>query len=78
MINSERLLLWLGAMMFLSLVPAVPHSKVMETLVWMRVPGDIVFGCGAILLALFLARLLLLRRRIAERTYPTPELVPAE
>lgn len=88
----------LGAMVFLSLVPAglyqayqsvthgfwyarspaVVHSKVMETLVWMRVPGDIVFGCGAILLALFLARLLLLRRRTGERTYPTPELVPAE
>jgi nitric oxide reductase subunit B len=71
--------LGLGAMVFLSLVPAglyqayqsvangfwyarspaVIHSRVMETLVWMRVPGDIVFGIGAILLALFLARLLL-------------------
>ncbi len=57
--------------------PAVVHSKVMETLVWMRVPGDIVFGCGAILLALFVARLLVVRRSggIAARH---PELVPAE
>ena len=30
----------------------------METLVWMRVPGDIIFSIGAIILALFMAWLL--------------------
>ncbi len=34
------------------------HSKVMETLVWMRVPGDIVFAIGALFLALYALRLL--------------------
>jgi len=57
--------------------PAVVHSSVMETLVWMRVPGDIVFGIGAIVLALFMVRLLLKPRQKGMR-YPAPELVPAE
>ncbi len=34
------------------------HSPVMETLVWMRVPGDIVFAVGVGFLALFALRLL--------------------
>jgi len=34
------------------------HSGVMETLVWMRVPGDIVFAAGSVLLALYALRLL--------------------
>nr|WP_316640906.1 nitric-oxide reductase large subunit [uncultured Roseateles sp.] len=38
--------------------PEVIHSKLMETLVWMRVPGDIVFAVGALLLALYALRLL--------------------
>jgi nitric oxide reductase subunit B len=38
--------------------PEVVHSGVMETLVWMRVPGDIVFAIGALLLAVFALRLL--------------------
>ena len=33
------------------------HSPVMETLVWLRVPGDIVFALGAALFLVFLARL---------------------
>jgi nitric oxide reductase subunit B len=37
--------------------PEVVHSKVMETLVWMRVPGDVVFAIGCVLLALFALRL---------------------
>ena len=47
----------------------------METLVWMRVPGDVVFSIGAVMLALFAFRLLVPRRsdRQAE-----PVLVPAE
>ena len=38
--------------------PEVVHSHLMETLVWMRVPGDVVFGLGALFLALFAFRLL--------------------
>jgi len=38
--------------------PEVIHSPLVETLVWLRVPGDVVFGLGGILLALFLFDLL--------------------
>ncbi|KHK57708.1 nitric oxide reductase large subunit [Ralstonia sp. A12] len=38
--------------------PEVVHSSVMETLVWLRVPGDIVFAAGAVLLAWYALRLL--------------------
>jgi nitric oxide reductase subunit B len=89
----------LGAMVFLSLVPAgiyqayesithgfwyarspeVVHSPLMETLVWMRVPGDMIFGTGAILLGLFMLRLLVVRRRRqAQLPEMDPALVPAE
>ncbi len=43
----------------------VIHSTVMETLVWMRVPGDIVFALGAVFLAWYALRLL--RPRAGER-----------
>ncbi|MEC5387250.1 nitric-oxide reductase large subunit [Uliginosibacterium sp. H3] len=36
----------------------VIHSKVMTTLVWLRVPGDIVFAVGVLFLAVFALRLL--------------------
>jgi nitric oxide reductase subunit B len=38
--------------------PAIVHSPVMEALVWLRVPGDIVFAVGGTLLALYAAKLL--------------------
>jgi nitric oxide reductase subunit B len=38
--------------------PEVVHSKVMETLVWLRVPGDIVFALGTLFLAWFAWRLM--------------------
>ncbi len=38
--------------------PAIVHSKVVETLVWLRVPGDIVFSVGALFLAAYAAKLL--------------------
>ncbi|WKB55398.1 nitric-oxide reductase large subunit [Eleftheria terrae] len=38
--------------------PEVVHSAVMETLVWLRVPGDIVFSLGACCLAVYGCRLL--------------------
>jgi nitric oxide reductase subunit B len=34
------------------------HSQAMETLVWMRVPGDIVFAAGSVFLAVYALRLL--------------------
>jgi nitric oxide reductase subunit B len=37
----------------------------METLVWLRVPGDIVFSLGALFLAAYALRLLGLRRKAA-------------
>jgi nitric oxide reductase subunit B len=89
--------LGLGAMVFLSLVPAglyqayhsittgfwyarspeIVHSKIMETLVWMRVPGDIVFSLGAVLLAVFMVRLLF-GGRPATRNLGGVEPAPAE
>ncbi|ROZ78157.1 nitric-oxide reductase large subunit [Ramlibacter sp. WS9] len=41
--------------------PEVIHSGVMETLVWMRVPGDILFAAGSVFLACYALKLL--RRR---------------
>ncbi|WP_296891600.1 nitric-oxide reductase large subunit [Thiobacillus sp.] len=38
--------------------PEVVHSTLMETLVWLRVPGDVVFSVGVLFLALFAVRLL--------------------
>jgi len=46
----------------------VIHSPVMQALVWLRVPGDIVFAVGGVLLAVYAARLL---RRRAESTAPS-------
>ena len=37
--------------------PELLHSPLMEALVWLRVPGDVVFAAGAILLLVFLVRL---------------------
>ncbi len=34
--------------------PEVIHSPLVETLVWMRVPGDVVFGAGGLFLGAFL------------------------
>ncbi|MBI3347362.1 MAG: nitric-oxide reductase large subunit [Burkholderiales bacterium] len=45
--------------------PEIIHSPVMETLVWMRVPGDIVFAAGSVCLAVYAFFLL---RRPAGRT----------
>ena len=50
--------------------PDIVHSKMMETLVWLRVPGDIVFAGGAVLLALYAIRLL--RSRTERRVGVVP------
>jgi len=51
--------------------PEFIHSDLIETLVWMRVPGDVLFAAGAVILALFVLRLFLGRRQAA-RTVPAP------
>ncbi|NMM11208.1 MAG: nitric-oxide reductase large subunit [Polaromonas sp.] len=38
--------------------PEIVHSHLMETLVWMRVPGDVVFAFGILFLVVFAIRLL--------------------
>ena len=48
--------------------PAVIHSPVMETLVWLRVPGDVIFAAGSVCLALYALRLL--RRPAATEGVP--------
>ncbi|WP_348698351.1 nitric-oxide reductase large subunit [Duganella fentianensis] len=42
--------------------PEIIHSKLMETLVWLRVPGDVVFALGTLFLTLFAWRLLVAKR----------------
>jgi nitric oxide reductase subunit B len=37
--------------------PKVIHSHFMESMVWLRVPGDIVFSIGVLFLAVFALRL---------------------
>ncbi|MGI9280648.1 MAG: nitric-oxide reductase large subunit [Endozoicomonas sp.] len=37
--------------------PELLHSPLMQTLVWIRVPGDVVFALGALLLLIFMIRL---------------------
>ncbi|MRV71820.1 nitric-oxide reductase large subunit [Duganella sp. FT92W] len=51
----------------------VVHSSTMETLVWLRVPGDIVFAAGTLFLALFAWRLL---RAGGQRPGPATATVP--
>jgi nitric oxide reductase subunit B len=44
--------------------PEVIHSRVIETLVWLRVPGDIVFAAGVVLLAVYALKLLARKRQV--------------
>ena len=53
--------------LWLARSPAIVHSGVMETLVWLRVPGDIVFSVGVVALALYAVKLLR-----PPRTSPAP------
>ncbi|MES2130612.1 MAG: nitric-oxide reductase large subunit [Pseudomonadota bacterium] len=53
--------------------PEVVHSAFMERMVWLRVPGDIVFAAGVLMLALFAWRLL----RGDSRSIPVGEAVGA-
>jgi nitric oxide reductase subunit B len=48
--------------------PEIIHSTVMETLVWMRVPGDVVFSIGVLYLGWFALRLLGRGQAVATQT----------
>jgi nitric oxide reductase subunit B len=53
--------------------PEIVHSNMMEMLVWLRVPGDVVFAAGGVFLGAYAVRLLLRRRRTvvgATTTFP--------
>jgi len=52
--------------------PAVIHSPLVQTLVWMRVPGDIIFAFGALTLAVFAGKLVMGSRRRAVRDATAP------
>jgi nitric oxide reductase subunit B len=52
--------------------PEVIHSTVMESLVWLRVPGDIVFAVGSVLLAVYALKLLRPGRRAASAPAHAP------
>ena len=47
--------------------PEIVHSPVMEFLVWLRVPGDVVFSIGVMCLVAYVVGLLGLRRKPAPR-----------
>jgi nitric oxide reductase subunit B len=51
--------------------PEVIHSAVMEALVWLRVPGDVVFAAGSVFLAVYALKLL--RRRATTESAATRE-----
>jgi nitric oxide reductase subunit B len=52
--------------------PEIVHSNVMETLVWLRVPGDIVFAAGGLCLGAYALRLLIRGRRAVLRARTLP------
>jgi nitric oxide reductase large subunit len=56
--------------------PEIVHAPVMQALVWLRMPGDVVFSIGALSLALFALKLLFDGRNEAALIDPT--LVPVE
>jgi nitric oxide reductase subunit B len=53
--------------------PAVVHSAMMESLVWLRVPGDVVFGVGTLFLAVFALRLLLGGKEKSTKAVPVAQ-----
>ena len=53
--------------------PEIIHSRVMETLVWLRVPGDVVFAIGAVFLAIYALRLLVARKPQQEAAVVQPQ-----
>jgi nitric oxide reductase subunit B len=56
--------------------PEVIHSAFMENMVWLRVPGDIVFAIGTLFLAVFALRLL--GRGKVDVSIPAPAAKPGQ
>ena len=54
--------------------PQIIHSGVMEGLVWLRVPGDIVFALGVVALAIYALKLL--GKPPRTRTVPVGDVEP--
>ncbi|AKS42932.1 nitric-oxide reductase large subunit [Wenzhouxiangella marina] len=54
--------------LWLARSPEVIHSAWMRAMVWLRVPGDIVFAAGGVTLALFILRLWWGSRRMTRRS----------
>jgi nitric oxide reductase subunit B len=55
----------------------VIHSPLMEALVWMRVPGDLVFTVGVVAFVIFMMRALFGRHRQGDTAdAPLPDLEP--
>ena len=54
------------------------HQPLMEMFVWLRVPGDIVFSIGPVLLAVFLLRLWLGGRGVRQVRSVGVQSAPAE
>jgi len=54
--------------------PQIIHSRVMEGLVWLRVPGDIVFALGVVALAIYALKLL--GKPPRTRTVPVGDVEP--
>jgi nitric oxide reductase subunit B len=59
--------------LWLARSPQIIHSRVMETLVWLRVPGDVVFAIGALFLAAYAAKLLRRPQQRLRETAPAVE-----
>jgi nitric oxide reductase subunit B len=54
--------------------PAIVHSPLMETIVWLRVPGDVVFSVGALFLGVYAVGLLRRARARAVAAKGAPQL----
>jgi len=56
--------------------PEVIHSPLVETLVWMRVPGDVVFGIGGLFMGLFFFDII--KKAIGAKTQAVEEAISAK
>jgi nitric oxide reductase subunit B len=55
--------------------PEIVHAPIMQALVWMRVPGDIVFAAGVLYLGWFAVRLLRRPRPVPATVKPAAQRV---
>jgi nitric oxide reductase subunit B len=59
-----------GRGMWFARPPEVIHSHFMETMAWLRVPGDTMFAIDTLFLAVFALRLMSRRKTVAPVTTP--------